>query len=84
MKHGIYTVRDEPSEAFMALQLHQFDDLAIRAFDFAMSTNDLMKFRPEDFSLWYLGVYDDQTGLIDPASPKVIKRGVKRSGRSSV
>lgn len=79
---GVYTVRDEASAAHMALQLHAFDEQAIRAFDFAMQSNDIMKFKPEDFSLWYLGTYNDQTAVIEPQPPKLLKRGVKR-GRSS-
>lgn len=82
MIFGIYTVRDEASEAHMALQLHAFDDQAVRAFDFAMQSNEMMKFQPTDFSLWYLGTYDDQTAVISAQPPKLLKRGVKR-GRSS-
>lgn len=83
MKLGIYTVRDEPSQAYMALQLHDNDDLAIRAFDFAMQSNEMMKFRPEDFSLWFVGCYDSTTGVIEGRAPKIIKRGVKRNGRKA-
>lgn len=78
MIHGIYTVRDEASTLYMSLQVNDNHDVAMRSFDFAMQSNDLMRFRPEDFSLWYLGDYDDVTGLITAKDPTLIKRGVKR------
>lgn len=83
MIRGIYTVRDEASQLHMALQLNGFDEEAIRNFDFALEQNDMMRFKPEDFSLWYLGEYDDTTGIINPVPPRLIKRGVKRSGKRS-
>lgn len=81
MIHGIYTVRDEASQAFMALQLNDGDTSAIRSFDYAMTETPIMKFKPSDFSLWYLGTYDDKTGIIEPVPPKKIKQGVKQDGR---
>lgn len=83
MIFGVYTVRDEPSQNFMQLQLHDNDELAIRGFDFAMQSNEMMKFKPEDFSLWYLGNYDSVTGILEPQNPRVIKRGVKRGSRKN-
>ena len=82
MIQGIYTVRDEASQAYMALQLNDGDASAIRSFDYAMTENPIMRFKPSDFSLWYLGSYDDQTGIIEPVSPKKIKQGVKQDGRN--
>lgn len=78
MIRGVYTVRDEASGLFMQLQVNDNNDVAIRSFDFAMASNEMMKFRPEDFSLWYLGDYDDNTGVIDSKDPMILKRGVKR------
>lgn len=78
MTRGVYTVRDEASGLFMQLQTNDNNDVAIRSFDFAMQSNELMRFRPEDFSLWYLGDYDDVTGILTSKDPMIIKRGVKR------
>lgn len=78
MIRGIYTIRDESSTLFMNLQVNDNNDVAIRGFDYAMSSQELMKFRPEDFSLWYLGDYDDVTGIITGKDPICLKRGVKR------
>lgn len=78
MIRGLYTVRDEASTLFMQLQVNDNNDVAIRSFDFALASNQLMQFRPEDFSLWYVGDYDDTTAIITPKDPICLKRGVKR------
>lgn len=84
MIRGIYTVRDEASTLYMALQLAENNDVAIRNFDYAMEHNDMMGFRPEDFSLWYLGEYDDTTAIINPVPPQIIKRGAKKGAKRNV
>lgn len=82
MIRGVYTIRDEASGLFMGMQLNDNNDVAIRNFDYAMSHNDMMAFRPTDYSLWYLGDYDDTTGVIDSKNPMMIKRGVKNGKKS--
>lgn len=78
MIYGVYTVRDEASGLFMSVQTNDNNDVALRSFDYAMQSNDLMKFRPEDFSLWYIGDYDNTTGVLTAKDPMILKRGVKR------
>lgn len=82
MIRRLYTVRDEASTIFMAIQCNETDEVAIRGFDYALSSNELMKFRPEDFSLWYVGDYDDLTAIIDAKDPVCLKRGAKRGRKS--
>ena len=84
MIRGIYTIRDEASCLFMGLQINDNNDVAIRNFDFAMAKNDMMAWKPEDYSLWYLGDYDDVTGVIDSKNPQMIKRGVKHGRKAKV
>ena len=84
MVRGIYTIRDEVSLLYMALQLNENSAVAIRNFDYAMSKNDMMNFRPEDFSLWYLGEYDDVTGIVSSVPPQIIKRGAKKGAKHNV
>lgn len=78
MIRGIYTIRDEASQLYMSLQTNETEQLAIRNFDYALQSNEMMRFQPQDFSLWQVGTYDDVTGVITSQNPKVIKRGVKR------
>lgn len=74
----IYSIRDEASGLYMGIQTEQTEQTAVRNFDFALSSNELMRFRPEDFSLWRVGCWDNQTGVLDACDPVIIKRGVKR------
>lgn len=78
----VYSVRDEVSTLYMGLQLELNDAVACRNFDYALSRNEMMSYRPEDYSLWLLGSYDDTTGIITPCPPKIIKRGVLRRGKA--
>lgn len=82
MIFGVYTVRDEASTLFMPLQVNENNDVAMRSFDYAMEKNDMMAFRPQDFSLWYVGDYDNVTGVINGKDPVCLKRGVKRGRKS--
>lgn len=74
----IYSIRDEASGLYMGIQTEQTELTAIRNFDYALNSNELMKFRPEDFSLWRVGRWDNQTGVLDACDPVIVKRGVKR------
>lgn len=78
----VYTIRDEASGLFMDLQVNLNNEMAIRNFDFAMAKNEMMNFHSQDFSLWYIGDYDDTTGILHSVDPQCIKRGVKKSGKS--
>lgn len=78
MIRGIYTVRDEASQIYMSLQVSETESVAIRNFDYALKSNDMMMFKPEDFSLWCVGSYDDVKGIITAETPRCIKRGGKR------
>lgn len=78
MIRGVFSVRDEASGLYMGLQLNETDEVALRSFDFALDSNQLMQFRPDDFSLWRVGYWDDVKGIIEPCDPYLMKRGVKR------
>lgn len=78
MIRGIYTVRDEASTLYMSLMVNDTDDVALRGFDYALSSNEMMKFKPQDYSLWRVGSFDDVTGILSSETPKCLKRGVKR------
>lgn len=82
MNFGIYTVRDEASTLFMGIQTSENNDVAIRNFDYALSNNQLMHFRPQDYSLWYVGDFDNVTGVISSKDPICLKRGTKNGKKS--
>lgn len=77
----IYSIRDEASGLYVGIQTDQTELTAIRNFDYALSSNELMRFRAEDYSLWRVGRWDNQTGVLDACDPVIVKRGVKSGKR---
>lgn len=78
MIRGLYSIRDEASGLYMSVQVSDTDDVAMRSFDFACRSHELMQFKPEDFSLWRVASWDDVTGVVTGVDPILVKRGVKR------
>lgn len=77
-KYSLYSVRDEAAAVFTDPQIAPFDEVAIRNFDYAALKNDIMNFRPEDFSLWIVGHFDSDNGVITPLGPMKIKHGMRK------
>lgn len=69
----IYAVLDRKAQAFGRPFTIQNDAMAIRAFAAAQSDpgSEISKY-PEDFTLYSLGAFDDQTGEIIPNHPKPV------------
>lgn len=62
----IYTVYDTKSEAYLQPFFMQANGAAIRAFsDMANDTKHQFGAHPEDYTLFHLGAYDDNTGAFD-------------------
>lgn len=69
MKLVIVAVRDLKAEAYGRPIFVNAIGQAIRSFQDEVNRPDQqneMNRHPEDFSLWHLGEYDDQSGLITP------------------
>ena len=81
MIHGMYSVRDEASAAFMPPTADLNNDTAMRNFSYALANNTMMKFKPADFSLWYVGDFDDRTGVVQAKDPLLIMRGGRQNGK---
>lgn len=77
MTHKIYAVRDEISGLFNQLLLFPCDASALRAFRDALGSNGtIFAAHPEDYSLYRLGSYRDNTGVITPeAFPELVITG---------
>jgi len=65
VRHGLFSVRDRAAAAFLPPFVLHSDAMAIREFGHAARIPD-HKFclHPQDFSLYKLGHYDDETGLL--------------------
>ena len=68
MKLFFYAVKDLMTERYMSPALSESDEVATRQFKSNINHINLWKDNPQDFDLWRLGTYDDETGeiLYDP------------------
>lgn len=72
----LYRLCDEKAGHFDIPRAERNDDTARRAFILALKDDStLLGQAPGDFSLWLVGVTDDESGEIQPISPRVIVRG---------
>lgn len=68
MKLSIFAIKDYTAELFSNLQLHANKATAIRSFTDQVNNgqaDNLVAKYPEQFGLYQLGVYDDNTGFIE-------------------
>lgn len=72
MKLKIYSVYDAKLEAYMQPFFMQTRGQALRAFtDTCNDTNTQFSKHPEDFTLFELGEYDDESGLFTNLEAKI-------------
>lgn len=71
MKIGIYCIKDNVA-GFLQPTFDLSEPAALRNFSYAVSQPSQMNFKPEDFSLWSLGDFDTETGVISPCDPRLI------------
>lgn len=81
----MYSIRDDLT-GFMTPVIDQNDATALRNFTMACSVVDsskssLMTFRPSDYSLYRIAVFDSDTGIIEPLVPiELVARGSSFGG----
>jgi hypothetical protein len=78
MPNRFYAVRDSKVGAYSAPQVMRSDGEALRAFADAVNDKQSpMGKYPEDYSMWRIGDYDEETGIISALSvPECIGNGV--------
>lgn len=77
MKLGVYAMRDRLT-GFLQPTFDQNDPVAMRNFESAVlqvRPGNLLHTNPEDYSLYKIGVYDSETGVIEPMDPLQILTG---------
>lgn len=80
MIYGVYSVRDLLT-GFMAPVVEIDDDVAKRNFEFAVKNADgVLGFRPQDFDLMQIGVFDSETGDLVPCDPSLVLAGISLRG----
>ena len=78
MEAKIFAVRDTKSDGFARPSFFISDEAAIRAFSTAVDGGDENMTRfPDDFTLYRLGVYDDESGIITGSDPDRVLTGLE-------
>ena len=66
----IYAIRDTASEGFARPFFFQSEAMAVRSFCAAMTGGDeAMASNPDDFTLYRIGSYNDESGIIEGHDP---------------
>lgn len=69
MKVNLYAIHDAGAKAYMPPFPMQNDNLAIRSFQQAVQTQEHIQQHPIDYSMFRIGVYDDETAILSPEAP---------------
>ena len=78
MRRALYSYHDR-CRGFLAPFSASTDDEAKRGFLYSCEKMEYMAFSPDDFSLYKVGEYDDESGeLISCTPPLFIVRGFKK------
>lgn len=72
MKIQMYCIKDNV-QGFLQPTYELYEAAALRNFSFAVNEKaNMMNFKPEDYSLWHVGSFDLETGILEPADLKLI------------
>lgn len=75
MTANIYTVKDELTNTFLNPAVIKSDDEAKRLFKYQVNNTPIWKDNPEDYSLYKVGTFDDNTGTIIGTTPEKLTGG---------
>lgn len=74
MKNQYYAIHDNLAELFLTPVLFQNENVALRWFTGVVNDknqNEVIYNNPGDFELWKIGIYDNETGKIEPQLDKL-------------
>lgn len=77
MIYTIFAVKDRSVDAYQPTQCARSEMEAIRSFGDAIQNpaSHVMHKHPDDFDLYQVGTFDDNTGKITPTDPRKIADG---------
>lgn len=77
MKYFVVAIRDSAVKAYMQPGYAPSEEAAIRSFKnlFTQEGSNPLKTNPEDYALFHLGYFDDNTGDIATIPPNQLARG---------
>lgn len=70
MKFGLYSINDSKT-GFLQPRMDMNDASAMRSFGVDCKDLKVMNLNPADFDLYKIGVFDSDSGLIEPCIPPV-------------
>lgn len=75
---NVYSIRDNKVNGYMQPFFSQTHGSAIRAFaDHCLDDKSMPHKHPEDFDLYFVGGFDDTTGLMQPVQSPQLLAGAK-------
>lgn len=70
MKYGVYSIFDKAAGIYTSPTIDISENSAARSFEQAVANSgSIMNFRPDDFALYQIGVFDVESGHIEPVVP---------------
>lgn len=81
MLHRVFSLFDNKAEAYMTPFFTMNQGLALRSVrDLVMDKNTVVGKHPEDFTLFELGHYSDESGMFETHSPKPVCNCIELAG----
>lgn len=74
MRIGVYSVFDRKSVAYGALLFFVNDDIAKRSMVEVMGERNNISLYPDDFDMYHLGAFDNETGELFPSTARLAAR----------
>ncbi len=77
MNFKVYSVYDSKAKAFLPPFYLPMEGMAVRTFsDCINSDSHQFGAHPEDYGLFTLGEFDDQSGIMDTIIPEIVRTGL--------
>lgn len=74
----MYVIRDLQAEAAMKPLLFEREAIAVRQFELSLVAKDNpFAASPEDYSLYHIGTYDDETMFLEACDPRRVVSGLE-------
>ncbi len=72
MIYGVYSIYDSAAGVFTSPTIDISDASAVRSFQQAIANSgSVMNFKPDDFSLYQVGTFDVELGVLEPFNPPI-------------
>lgn len=77
MNIRLYTIKDSKADCFGKIFMFENDEQAKRSLQVAVTQDKGISMFPDDYTLYFLGVYDDESGIIAGQVPDRLYTGMQ-------